>query len=120
MPKTNNQNADNLLDLIPVPSVDWGESPDGTIYFIKQKFKSEFLTKCLKHFRISPVHKVHLDEFGSFVWKQCNGKKPVHEIGLLLQEHFGHDIEPVFERLGTFIRILALHQYIQYKNKTIQ
>ena len=115
MPKTNNQNADNLLDLIPVPSVDWGENPDGTVYIIKQKFKSEFLTKGLKRFGISDVHKIHLDEFGSFVWKQCDGKRPVHKICILLQEQFGKNIEPVFDRLGTFIRILAHHHYIYYK-----
>jgi len=116
MAKSNSRSADNLLDLIPVPSVDWGENPDGTVYIIKRKFKSGILIKWLKRFGISDVQRTHLDEFGSYVWKRCDGNRTVHEIGILLQEHFGKNIEPVFERLGAFIKILAHHHHIHYKH----
>ena len=120
MAKPNKRDTDNLLDLIPVPSVDWGNNPDGTVYLIKLKFKSRFLTKLLKRLKISPFHKVHLDEFGSFVWIQCDGKKPVYDIGASLQDYFGEKIEPVYDRLGSFIQILAHHRYIHYiKKQTI-
>jgi hypothetical protein len=60
---------------------------------------------------------VELDEFGSFVWEAADGEKTVFEIGVLLKERFGADIEPIYERLAVFLRILKNNRLIQFAER---
>ena len=64
----------------------------------------------------SPHFKVQLDEFGSFVWKQCDGEKTVEQIGQELKNKFQGDIDPVYERLAVFIQSLARYKFIEFEN----
>ncbi len=106
----------NLLDLIPKRIARFEESGDGLITILKPKFKNKMLVKYLMPRVKSPNFKVNLDEFGSFVWKQCDGKRTVEQIGNLLKEKFQDDIEPVYDRLALFIQSLARYRFIEYKN----
>lgn len=106
----------NLLDLIPDRKAKFEESGDGSITILKPKFKTKMLVKYLLPRLKSPNFKVNLDEFGSFVWKQCNGKNTVEQIGNLLREKFEGDIEPVYDRLAVFIQSLVRYRFIEYKN----
>ncbi|MCK5740140.1 PqqD family protein, partial [bacterium] len=49
-----------------------------------------------------PHFKVSLDEFGSHIWEQIDGKRTIGEIGENLQEAFGEKVEPVWNRLTKF------------------
>jgi hypothetical protein len=57
---------------------------------------------------------VDLDEFGSFVWEAIDDRRTVFEIGILLKERFGAKVEPVYERLALFLRILKNNRLIRY------
>lgn len=63
---------------------------------------------------------IELDDFGSFIWEQMDGKRSVYEIGGLVKEKFGEEAEPLYERLVTFIKILHNNKYIVYQNKINQ
>ena len=104
----------NLLDLIPVHMVDSGINVDGTVFLRKPKVKSRFLKTVLKTMGMHTHFKIHLDEFGSHVWNECDGIRNVHQIGESLKTTFGEEIEPVYERLGLFIRTLASQNCIRY------
>jgi hypothetical protein len=47
--------------------------------------------------------RIELDEYGVFVWNLCDGTKDVEHIGKKLKEKFGDSVEPLYERLITFL-----------------
>ncbi len=59
---------------------------------------------------------VHLDEIGSFVWPLLDGKKTILEIGKAVEEHFGDEAKPLYERLAKYFQILESYRFI-YLNK---
>ncbi len=62
-----------------------------------------------------PVTYIHLDEIGSFVWKQLDGEKNLAEIGGLMEEALGEKAQPTFERLAKFTQILDSYHFISWK-----
>ena len=96
---------DNYLDYIPRPNTlfECNKNKDGKIE-IKMHNKGVF-------------NKIALDEFGSFVWEQMDGKKTIYEIGTLVKERFGDKAEPLYERLSQYIKILHNNHFIVYENK---
>ncbi|UCG51019.1 MAG: PqqD family protein [Candidatus Latescibacterota bacterium] len=94
---------ENLLDMIPWQRRDHRDCADGTVDVMIPRFGDSrigrFLGKSLKN---TPIH-VHLDEIGTAVWRLCDGRRSVQDIGRSLQEQFGDRIEPVYERLGIFL-----------------
>lgn len=109
----------NLLDLIPEQKVKFEELDNGKITLLKPKFKNKFLVKYFQPNIKQPNYKIKLDRFGSFVWKQCDGKNTVEQIGNLLKEKFHDEIEPVYDRLAIFIQSMASNGFIKYKNYEI-
>ncbi len=106
----------NLLDLIPERKIRYVESNDGLIIIFKPKFKNKIIVKYIVPRLKSPDYKVKLDQFGSFVWKHCDGNNTVEQIGRLLKEEFQDNIEPIYDRLAQFIQSLVRYKFIEYKN----
>ena len=52
------------------------------------------------------TYRIKLDEYGSAVWKLCDGKRTVVQIGDELQKKYGKSVEPLYERLAIFIGVL--------------
>jgi len=113
MEKKNN----NLLDIVPIRTVNWEEDEKGMVTLKKPRFKNILLKKLIQQFHISDNYQVHLDEFGSYVWKQCDGKQCVYDIGIQLRDSYGECVEPVFNRLGLFIKMLFQNCCVIYKSK---
>lgn len=63
------------------------------------------------------VSYIHLDEFGSFVWQNIDGKRDITEIGISVKERFGDKAEPLYERLAKYFQILSSYGFIAYKTK---
>jgi len=108
MEKKNN----NLLDLVPIRHVKWVEGEKGEITLQMPRFQNKLLLKFIRQFQIKETCQIHLDEFGSYVWKQCDGNQCVYDIGLKLKDTFGEHVEPVFDRLGLFIKMLIKNHLI--------
>ena len=106
----------NLLDLIPLQKIKFEESQDGLITLLKPKFRNKFMLKYVLHKLKNPNYKVRLDDFGSFVWKHCDGKTTVQKIGELLKENFKENIDPVYDRLAIFMQTLMRYKFIEYKD----
>lgn len=58
------------------------------------------------------VSYIHLEQFGSFVWNQIDGKRDIIEIGELVKEQFGENAEPLYERLAQYIKTLESNGFI--------
>ena len=63
-------------------------------------------------FRIPPERRLTLDEYGSFVVRQIDGRASVADIGQALKERFGAGAEPVFERLVPYLGALEQRHLI--------
>lgn len=59
------------------------------------------------------VSQVHLEKFGSFVWNQVDGERDVVAIGKLVEEHFGDEAKPVYERLSVYMKNLENMDFIK-------
>lgn len=106
----------NLLDLIPQRNVPSEQTPEGFLVLLKPKFSHPLLVKHIVPRMKKPYFKIKLDEKGSFIWKLCDGKTTVKDIGLRMREEFGDSIEPLYDRLGVFLQTLEKSHLISFKN----
>ena len=59
------------------------------------------------------VSHVHLDEFGSFVWKRIDGQRTVAQLAELVHEHFGEAAEPLHPRIAKYLQIVESYHFIE-------
>ncbi|HSP46726.1 MAG TPA: PqqD family protein [Clostridiaceae bacterium] len=105
--------TDNYLELVPVKSdrYTWTENKDGIVRIIVPRDKA--LDRIVRAFFKTPSNmNIDLDSYGSAVWKEIDGKRNVGEIGDLMKKEFGESIEPLYERLSTFINQLRNNKFI--------
>ena len=60
------------------------------------------------------VTHIHLDELGSFIWHQIDGKKKLSDMGQPLEEHFGEKAHPTYERLAKYFQILDSYGFVKW------
>lgn len=114
--KANKEEAPNLLELIPERLVECNKTAEGLTYLVIPKFRGKrfgaFLTNRLRH----PTWKIDLDEIGTFVWDQIDGKKTVDKISEKMKSRFGDKVEPVYERLNAFLYTMRKEELIRFTN----
>jgi len=104
---------ENYLSLIPRrnPKI-LLEKTEGKYYLlVPMESKLDFLAKRLH----GDYRRIELDEMGAYVWELCDGKRTVREIGEALKARFGKEVEPLYERLVTFLFELAKRYLIEFK-----
>lgn len=103
------------MDFVPVcnPAFLWDADEKGivTVHVVNKGFYNWLAQKLFKKPRISHIK---LDEYGSFVWQQMDGKRNVYEISKMVETHFGEATESVIERLVKFFQILYQNKFIGY------
>ncbi|MDS0527080.1 PqqD family protein [Clostridium sp. SHJSY1] len=68
-------------------------------------------------FKIPEYKKITLDEYGSFVFLQIDGKRNVKDIGERLEVRFGNEIQPLYERLLVYLNHIDVNcNYIEKSN----
>lgn len=105
---------DNLLDLIPVKNekTKWVQLDNELVQI--QIDRNSWLDKAVRVFFKTPtMMKIDLDAFGSFVWLTIDGQKDIAAIGDEIKEKFGEKVEPLYERLGSYINILRNNEFIK-------
>ncbi len=109
------QTKENYLDKIPQKAdIKFSENSDGlvTLEIENKGLANKIAQMILKKPKVSYIH---LDEFGSFVWKRIDGKKNVYDIGKRVEENFGEKANPLYERLAKFVQILKSYNFINFK-----
>ena len=82
----------------------------------KQNHKVQKFFRKLK-FRIPEYKKISLDEFGSWIFLQIDGKKNVKDIGESLETKYGDKVHPLYERLLLFLNHIEVNcHYIEKIN----
>jgi len=116
--KTLQQNRElNLWELIPIRKFEFEKSENELVTILIPKFKNKFLVQHLMPRLKYPYIKIKLDEIGSAVWLEIDGKKSVGEIAENLEARFGEKIQPIEERLSKFLTQLKMHQFIDFKKE---
>ena len=106
---------ENYLDRIPVraDAVQWKVSSEGMVTLeIENSGWANRIAQVL--FGRPKSSYIHLDELGSFVWPLLDGQKDITALGKLVDEKFGEDAHPLYERLAQYFRILDSYHFINW------
>ena len=107
-------NSENLLEKIPVRSsyIEWKKDDDGIITLeIKNTGWANRLAQLF--FNRPKVSYVHLDRFGSFVWEIIDDESDIYKLGKIVEAEFGEEVNPLYERLAKYMKILESYHFIQ-------
>lgn len=105
---------DNILERIPVrkSNITWQDAEVITLIIHRDSLFEKIMHKIFK--RADEI-KVELEEFGSFVWKNCDGKNNIFQISEKVRDHFGEKAEPLVPRLVQYMKILNNNSFITLK-----
>jgi hypothetical protein len=106
----------NLLHLKPVHNRRFEQAEDGRVAILQPRISNRVLKQWFDPILRNPDIRIRLDDYGSYVWKQCTGECTVGEIADRLREKFGSSIEPVMDRLELFLKYLERYEFIRYIN----
>lgn len=110
------KNNEEVLNLVFKKSenVEYEVSSYGIVTILeKQDHKVQNFFRKLK-FKIPMYKKMELDEYGSFIFLQIDGKKNVEELGIKLEEKYGEESHPLYERLLLFLNHIDVNcHYIE-------
>lgn len=109
---------ENFFEFVPVKvnGMDWKKNKDEVVQLIV--WKDKIIDKIVRKFFDTPEKTiVDLDEIGSFVWESIDGNRNIFEISQLMKDNFGKKVEPLNERLITYIKILKNNKFIKLVKK---
>ncbi len=106
---------ENYLDYVPIcaPEYQWKTDKKG-IVVITVENKGFYNWLAQKFFKRPRFSQISLDEYGSFVWQQMDGKRSIYEIAQLVKEKYGEKSEPLYERISKYFQILYRNHFIGY------
>ena len=105
------------MDLIPQQQVRSEENGEThLVCLFKPRFSLAFIQKKLKN----PYYRINLDQLGTIVWKNIDGRKSVYEIAQNLQEQSNEPLEQLYQRIAVFIKSLARNGLIQLTAATTE
>jgi hypothetical protein len=96
----------------PIRLLEWRDEDDGTITVLRPKFGTGRLGRWLSSRLAHPYCRVRLDEYGSFVWKCCDGRRTVDDIAQALREQSQDTANDLRTRLLFFFRRLERERLI--------
>ncbi len=105
----------NYLDKIPTrpDSIEWKQDAEGIVTLeIKNTGWANKIAQVL--FKRPKVSYIHLDKMGSFIWSIMDGKMDITAIGKLVDEKFGKDAHPLYERLAKYFQIMDSYHFIKW------
>ncbi len=107
----------NLLTLVPVRTGAWTTTESGSVVVrVPRLGPGRFGRWFARRFKLEDIQ-VNLDELGSSVWKACDGRSTVGEIGEKLRVEFGDRIEPLHDRLALFFKQLEHSEFIRWADE---
>ncbi len=105
----------NYLELTPYRIHEHEFREDGKyVNVLVPKFSDKILGKFLQPKLKYKYIKADLDKFGTATWLAIDGKTKVNEIAVKLVEQFGDEIQPVHQRLTTFLTQLYKAGFISF------
>ena len=114
--KKNKKVQENYLERRPVrpQHIQWSVDEEGlvTLDIENTGLMNRIAQKLLKKPKVSHIH---LDQMGSFLWPLLDGEQTIFELGEKVEEQFGEEAHPLYERLAKYFGILESYRFIQWK-----
>ena len=104
------------LDLgkIPKKNVDYDYDEESKTYTILMVHTGLNHKLAQKIWHKPKITRVRLEGMGNTVWEAINGENTIEDIGEILKEIYGEKAEPLYERLGQYLRNLEKNKFIKY------
>lgn len=109
-----NKKDNNFLKYIPIKSDNkWRIKDNGKviIYFEHDKLIEKFLYWLVQK---PTTTDLELDDIGTEVWLLIDNNKTIYDIGVIIKDKFGDKIEPLYERLIIYFRILKQKKLVSF------
>ena len=105
----------NYIDNIPrINDMKWEVLEDGIVEITVEN--TGFYNKVAQRLFKKPRYSfIKLDEYGSFVWQQIDGKKSIYEFGKELGNKHKGASDQLYERLSKYFGILERNKYIVFE-----
>ena len=105
----------NLFDLIPYISEHITTEREGELSVITfPRFRRKFMMKLFVPKHKSPNIRIRLDEHGTAVWNQIDGRRTIKQISDALAEHFNHE-EGYEYRVAKYFSELYRQGFVKYR-----
>lgn len=104
----------NFLEMVPIKNdkIKWFQLDSGCVQL--QIHRDRCLERAVRLlFKTPTTMKIDLDEYGSFIWRAIDGQRNMASIASDFKSAFGEGVEPLYERLGTYMAILRNNQLIR-------
>lgn len=101
------KNSENFLDRIfrIDYGIKWTADDSGTV--VVEMENRGFTNRIAQRFFKKPAKSyITLEGMGSYIFTCIDGRRSVHEIGILVREKFGDEAEPLYERLSLYMKQL--------------
>ncbi len=107
--------TNKVLELVPVKSskVSWCCNENGMVT-LKIKNTGIVNTICQRFFLTPRMSTIDLDSIGSRVWILIDGRRTVMEIAASVEDTFGNEAYPIYERLTDYMDILKENKIVRY------
>jgi len=94
----------DLSKVAPARLASWDEKEDGRVVVTRPRPRTSGLRGLFDRlsFRLS-MPRIRLDPVGSLVWRQLDGRRTVRQVCDEVRRELGDAVEPVEERVGTFV-----------------
>lgn len=112
--KSGKRRGDNLLDYIPVRTVDWDRDDDGRVYLLKERSRNTILKKIIRFLHKDQFFRIRLDELGTAAWLGIDGKKDIYQITLEMKAQFADRLHQAEERVGYFFAMLKKNDFVDF------
>lgn len=109
---------ENYLLRTPVPKegMEWKQEEDGSVtLMVENTGWANRIAQTL--FKRPKFSQIHLDATGSFLWPLLDGEKDITALGKLVDEKFGEEAHPLYERLARYFEILDSYGFISWVKK---
>lgn len=118
MKKRNRSDRRNFLEFVPEKSgsLTW-DTDDAGLVTLHIENTGIFNRAAQKLLHKPQYTHIHLDLFGSFVWPLIDGHKNIIELGVLVNDRFGDEAAPLYERLSKFFQILESYHWITLRRE---
>lgn len=111
---TKKRNSLNYLEMHPYRKYDYEFRSDDLIDVLVPRFTSKFAQKFILPRMRNPFIRANLDELGSYLWIQIDGKTKVADLIQKMVERFGERVEPATERVLLFLTQLYRAGFISF------
>jgi hypothetical protein len=117
--KKNQKQQDNFLLYIPIKNHNNWMQKENVVYLV---FKHDRLIERFAAWltKKPTVRDIRLDKLGTRVWQLIDGTRSVYAIGQMLQQEYGQDCDPVYQRLIVYLRYLSNRGWIKFQLKNVK